>query len=34
LAAMAEKKIIDDDIKKDLNAALTEFGLNFAAKVA
>jgi F-type H+-transporting ATPase subunit alpha len=34
LAAIAEKKVLDDDVKTSLNAALTEFGLTFSAKVA
>ncbi len=34
LSAMAEKKILDDDVKKGLNAALDEFGKQFAAKAA
>jgi F-type H+-transporting ATPase subunit alpha len=32
LAAIAEKKILDDDLKKSLNAALEEFGKAFAGK--
>jgi F-type H+-transporting ATPase subunit alpha len=34
LAAMAEKKILDDDLKKDLNGVLEEFGKQFSAKTA
>jgi F-type H+-transporting ATPase subunit alpha len=34
LAAVAEKKILDDEIKAQLNAALTEFGKEFAATAA
>jgi F-type H+/Na+-transporting ATPase subunit alpha len=34
LSAIAEKKILDDDVKKALNAALDEFGKQFAAKAA
>jgi F-type H+/Na+-transporting ATPase subunit alpha len=31
LSAIAEKKILDDELKKDLNAALDDFGKQFAA---
>ncbi len=34
LAVIADKKILDDDVKKDLNAALDEFGKQFAATAA
>jgi F-type H+/Na+-transporting ATPase subunit alpha len=34
LAAMAEKKILDDDLKKDLSGVLEEFGKQFSAKTA
>jgi F-type H+-transporting ATPase subunit alpha len=34
LAAMAEKKILDDDLKKNLNGVLEEFGKQFSAKTA
>ncbi len=34
LAAIAEKKILDDDVKKNLNAALDDFGKQFAATAA
>jgi F-type H+-transporting ATPase subunit alpha len=34
LAAVAEKKVLDDDLKKALNAAMEEFGKEFAAKAA
>ena len=34
LAAMAEKKILDDDLKKNLSGVLEEFGKQFAAKTA
>jgi F-type H+/Na+-transporting ATPase subunit alpha len=33
LGAIAEKKILDDDMKKDLNGALEEYGKQFAALV-
>ena len=29
LSAISQKKILDDEIKKDLNSALTEFGKQF-----
>ena len=31
LAAIAEKKILDDDVKEALKAALEDFGKQFAA---
>ena len=34
LGSIAEKKILDDDIKKALGTALDEFGKDFAASVA
>jgi len=34
LSAIAEKKILDDDIKQALNGALEDFGKQFAASVA
>jgi F-type H+-transporting ATPase subunit alpha len=34
LAAIAEKKILDDDLKKQLTAVLEEFGRTFAASTA
>jgi len=34
LATIADKKILDDDVKKGLNAALDEFGKQFAATAA
>ena len=34
MAAIDEKKVLDDDIKTQLNAALTEFGKQFAAGAA
>ena len=34
LSTIAEKKILDDDLKKALNAALDEFGRTFAASTA
>jgi hypothetical protein len=34
LKAIAEKKILDDEIKAQLGAALTEYGKEFAAVAA
>jgi F-type H+/Na+-transporting ATPase subunit alpha len=34
LSGIAEKKVLDDDLKKALNSALDEFGKEFAAKAA
>jgi hypothetical protein len=34
LAAISEKKILDDDVKRALAAALEEYGRDFKAKAA